>query len=183
MAEVLVQFETIVIGPSGSRWIPRACGRAQANGLWEGWIEFASVNSADEVRRTSRESVQPNHDDLMYWAQGLTQTYLEGALQRALNPAPVLEKRVTAPPRFDAPAANRAPRDVTAGAVLNPFDVYTQGEDILARQLSALSAARLRDIAVAYGFATRQAADAETAETIALAILDGVRRPPTAPHP
>jgi hypothetical protein len=181
MAEVLVRFSTIVAGPNGSRWIPRACGRAQDGGLWEGWIEFEPVNAADEVRRTSRESVQPNRDDLMYWAQGLTQTYLEGALQRALNPTRVLERRVTAHPRFDAPA-NRAPQEAAPVAVLNPFEVYRQGEDVLVRQLSAMSATRLRDIAVAYGFASRQAADAETAETIALTILDGVRKPPTAPH-
>jgi hypothetical protein len=180
MAEVLVRFETIVAGPNGSQWIPRVCGREQAGGLWEGWIEFERVSSADEVRRTSRESVQPNRDDLMYWAQGLTQTYLEGALQRALNPPRVVETHVAATPHFDAPAANRTTREVAAAAVLNPFEVYQQGEDILAQQLSAMSAARLRDIAVAYGFASRQSADAETAQRIALTILDGVRKPPAA---
>ena len=181
MAEVLVQFETIVAGPSGSRWIPRACGRAQADGLWEGWIEFEPVNSADQPRRTARESVQPNRNDLLYWAQGLTQTYLEGALRRALHPTRIVEERIAPLPRFDGPAPNRAPRDASPGAVLNPFDVYQQGEDILVRQLSAMSAARLRDIAVAYGFASRQAADAETADMIALTILDGVRKRPSAP--
>jgi len=156
------------------------CGREQASGLWEGWIEFEPVNSADEMKRTSRESVQPNRDDLMYWAQGLTQTYLEGALQRALNPTRIAgERQVSATAWFDEPAPPPEVKERPPFAVLNPFDVYQQGEDILARQLSAMSAARLRDIAVAYGFASRQVADTETAERVARTILDGVRRPPT----
>jgi len=179
MAEILVQFDTIVPGPKGSRWLPSACGRVQAGGLWEGWIEFEALNSSSQVLRTPRESVQPNREDLMYWAQGLTQTYLEGALQRALNPVQVAEKRVVdATPSFDEPAPLRVSREAAPNAVLNPFDVYAQGEDILAGQLAAMSAARLREIAVAYGFASRDAADSATAERLTSAIIAGVRNPP-----
>jgi len=181
MAEVLVQFETVVGGPNGSRWIPRACGRAQPDGLWEGWIEFEPAGESREALRTSRESVQPNRTDLMYWAEGLTQTYLEGALQRALKPTRVARRFKSMAPRFDEPAPTVAPMEVAPSAVLNPFEVYEQGEDILVRQLSAMSTARLRDIAVAYGFASRTMADAETPERLTSAILDGVRRPPAAP--
>jgi hypothetical protein len=35
--------------------------------------------------RTPRETEQPNREDLAYWATGLTQVYLEGALTRALT--------------------------------------------------------------------------------------------------
>jgi len=181
MAEVFVQFDTIVPGPDGSRWIPRACGRTQTSGLWEGWIEFEAVNPNGQVSRTPRESVQPNRDDLMYWAQGLTQTYLEGALQRALNPVRVAEQRVVnATPSFDEPASLVVTTGAAPDAVLNPFNVYAQGEDILAGQLSAMSAARLREIAVAYGFASRDAADSATAERLTSAIIAGVRNPPAA---
>lgn len=178
MAEVLVQFETIVAGPNGSRWSPRACGRARRDGLWEGWIEFEPANPADGALRTSRESVQPNRDDLMYWAEGLTQTYLEGAMQRALSPTRVSMRRTShATPRFSEPAASNISRTepVTPRAVLNPFEVYEQGEQVLVQQLSALNAARLRDIAVEYRFATSRAAAGATAESLRSTILDGVR--------
>jgi hypothetical protein len=180
MSEVLVQFDTRITGPNGSRWTPRACGRAQAGGLWEGWIEFEPANPSDRALRTSRESMQPNRDDLMYWAQGLSQTYLEGALKRAISGPPARARRtIDAAPRFNEPAAATISSSgaVAPRAVLNPFEVYQQGEDILVRQLAAIGAPHLRDIAVAYGFASREAVAGETLESLASTILAGVRNP------
>ncbi len=111
--------------------------------------------------RTSRESVQPNRDDLTYWAKGLSQTYLEGALARAVGPAHV--------------ATRSSAQTVASRAVLNPFDVWEQGEDVLVRQLGALSSARLREIAVAYRFVIGEAVDAATEETLVPIIVDGVK--------
>jgi hypothetical protein len=85
MQETLVQFEALISGPNGAQWRPRACGQAQLDSLWEGWIEFEPATGSRDSIRTPRESIQPNRDDLMYWAQGLTQTYLQGALTRALD--------------------------------------------------------------------------------------------------
>jgi len=84
MSEVLVDFDAMIVGPDGTRWTPRACGGIADDGLWEGWIEFASTDGTRHVR-TTRETEQPNRDDLAYWATGLTQVYLEGALGRALE--------------------------------------------------------------------------------------------------
>ena len=84
MSEVLVEFDASLLGPDGTRWTPRACGGIADDGLWEGWIEFASADRTAHVR-TARETEQPNRDDLAYWATGLTQVYLEGALGRAIE--------------------------------------------------------------------------------------------------
>src|SRR5947199_325543 len=117
MAEVFVEFDVVIIGPDGVGWVPRACGREDASGLWEGWIEFVPDGSAEPVR-TQRETIQPNRVDLMYWSQGLTRVYLESALLRALSPVRVHPREVRdTPPVFDGPASH---------AVLNPFDVYRQ---------------------------------------------------------
>ena len=84
MAQVLVEFDTTIPADDGTNWHPRVCGAIADDGLWEGWIEFIPVGTDDgEVIRTGRETEQPKRSDLMYWAQGLTQVYLEGALQRA----------------------------------------------------------------------------------------------------
>ena len=48
---------------------------------------YAEILMNDAVR-SGRETTQPNLTDLEYWAQGLTPVYLEGALRRALEPAP-----------------------------------------------------------------------------------------------
>ena len=179
MAEVLVQFDTTVSGSDGTRWSPRACGRVAEDGHWEGWIEFTSPGTSAEPVHTPRETKQSNRDQLMYWAQGLTQIYLEAAFVRAL--APPLRRPSEGPtvrPHFDAPAPRFA-GDEKRGPqpVLNPFEVYQQGENVLFRQLSALSRARLLDIVVSFGMPSSAAAHDSSRETLVSTIMSAVRRP------
>ena len=180
MSEVLVEFNTVLKGDNGASWTPRACGRLAADGLWEGWIEFSPGDSSARPVRTERETEQHDRSGLLYWARGLTQVYLEGALKRALVPTPRLERpsQVAAEPLFDGPRPHAAPVVMPPGRrpVLNPFEVYQQGEDILRSELSALHAPRLRDIAIEYGFATVEEADASNAAQLSALIVGGVRR-------
>ena len=108
MTEVLVEFETIVTGPNKQRYIPHACGRSLGT-VWDGWIEFAPVDPDVDPVRTPRETVQPNRADLLYWAEGLTQIFLEGALARALGePVRVKAAPVDRRPLFDTPLNDSA---------------------------------------------------------------------------
>lgn len=84
MAETFLQFDTAVAGPDGRAYTARACGAAADDGLWDGWIEF-DARDGSPVLRSPRETRQPNHADLEYWATGLTPVYLQGALERALR--------------------------------------------------------------------------------------------------
>jgi len=181
MAEVLVEFNTILRGDDGGRYAPRACARLGEDGLWEGWIEFVPADASGEPLQTGRETEQHDRSGAVYWARGLTQVYLEGALKRALQPTPVVARptQVVAEPIFDGPRRTSGPVAAVTGRrpVLNPFEVYQQGEDILASELSALRAPRLRDIAIEFGFATVDEADAATAGQLAATIIAGVRRP------
>jgi hypothetical protein len=83
MPEVLLQFSTPVLGANGRGYDARAMGAEMADGLWHGWIEFSAADS--ERVATDRETTQPNRTDTVYWATGLTQIYLKGALIRALD--------------------------------------------------------------------------------------------------
>ncbi|MGH7464730.1 MAG: hypothetical protein ACREK1_06110 [Longimicrobiales bacterium] len=105
---MLVQFEDAVTGEDGRSYIARVCGRQAADNMWEGWIEFDPGGGAP-VLRTPRETTQPNRTDLEYWATGLTVAYLEGALERAMNPeAPDLRPRTfDANPTYDGPAPSK----------------------------------------------------------------------------
>jgi hypothetical protein len=153
MAEVLVEFDAVLPGFDGGRYAPRACGRINESGLWEGWLEFSDLDTG-AVIRTGRETTQPSHADMMYWATGLTRVYLEGALARALGPTRRLEStRVDVEPTFDRPAPPLVPADVVPGphAVLDPFEVYAQGERVLRQELSALDLDHLRAIARVHG--------------------------------
>lgn len=148
MAEVLVRYTTHLPG-NGDSWLPQACGRPAGDGLWEGWIEFLGISG--RAVRTPRETEQPDRDALMYWAQGLTEAYLEGALERALDP------HVVSPPPelavqsvFAAPAERHHPSGPVVRPVLDPFATYFQGEDVLRRQLGALSRDHLVNIARGY---------------------------------
>lgn len=180
MTEVLVEYDTI-LGSAEGRWAPRACTRLANDGLWEGWIEFLPIEAdgAHEPIRSGRETEQSTRDGVLYWAVGLTQVYLEGALARAsAKPVTIVERYVT-PPRFDGPreSVRRVPVADWRRAVLDPFQVYQQGEDVLAKQLAALDAARLRDIAVAYGFAPATAVQGANAPELTRIIIAGVRAP------
>ena len=153
MAEVLVTFTTPTKAKNGDLYHGRVLGRKAHDGLWEGWLEFALAGS-DEIVITDRETEQPNRADLKYWAEGLTAAYMEGALDRALNPTPALapkaEERVfvNSEPRRPTPISVGIPRRV----VLDPFLAYTEGEDLLRSQLHALSRDHLQNIVEGYGF-------------------------------
>jgi len=125
----------------------------KAGHIWEGWIEFAAADGSD-VRRSPRETTQPDRQALAYWATGLSPTYLEGAFRRALEPrAPT----VTTPARaalFESPAPHPVADIVEPDrAVLDPFSVGAKGEELLRRDLGALRGWHLRNIIRAYDLA------------------------------
>jgi hypothetical protein len=156
MAQVVRTFETPIL-LNGISYHAQVCGRPNGN-IWEGWIEFAADDGSD-IRRTSRETTQPDRDALVYWSQGLSGTYLEGAMARALTRVKVTLRDVPEP-YFDAPAPpfefesadGRAPTEVNR-AVLDPFSVGAKGKDLLRSELGALRAWHLRNIVRAYDLA------------------------------
>jgi hypothetical protein len=160
MAEVFAAFETLVA--SGRRaFAARACGAPMDDGMWQGWIEFVAVDSG-ETLRTSRETTQPNRTDLAYWAGGLSVTYLEGALNRALQPRQNKRER-TETPTYDEPAPrpttlSAVPHDPPVESILDPFEVYENGEFVLRQKLGALASWHLVNIARAYDLTEDDAA-------------------------
>ena len=171
MAEVLVRYTTKVRGKDGTQWVPQACGGVGSDGLWEGWVEFVSESRAI---RTARETQQPNRDDLMYWAQGLTDTYLDGALARATTERTVIPREPMIAPQFDQPASRSAARGFRPRAILDPFATYAQGEDLLHGQLSALSHDNLVAIVDDYALPIRGTADMRTRKLVD-AIVEAVK--------
>lgn len=153
MAEVLVQFADMVTGPDGTPYRAQACGGEMPGGTWQGWIEFTPPEGAPV--RSGRETTQPNRQDTVYWATGLTPVYLEGALIRALEP------RTTTPPdrptasHYDEPAPRAVVEHPPANGILNPFSVYRKGEIILRRQLAALSPWHLVNIIRSHALSSR----------------------------
>src|SRR5688572_17641412 len=132
MSEVIQQYEPKVTAPNGSLWSARACARP-SGGHWEGWFEFVPAGTDRSPVRTERETTQPDRNAVAYWAGGITPTYLEGALARALHT-----------PTPQVPALPLQARR----AILDPYAVYSEGgELLLSAQLSALDVVHLRGIA------------------------------------
>ena len=157
MAEVLAEFSETISGESGIVYRAQAVGAEMPDGLWEGWIEFIPAGGGTPLR-TSRETTQPNRRNAVYWATGLTTVYLEGALERALKP---FVRDVAPPPEpiFDRPAPTTV-REIevpVADAILDPFEVYENGEVMLRRKLNALEAWHLLNIIVAYNLSDEPA--------------------------
>jgi hypothetical protein len=155
MAEVVKQFDSNAAGPGGRTFIVKACARQSEDGRWEGWLEF-DAGDGSHVLRTPRETTQPSRDAVVYWANGLSPVYLEGALARTHRPerrAP----RTVATSAYDAPADDFSERiDPSPPArpdsrpILDPFEVYAQGEEILRQELTALDPSHLRTLLQAY---------------------------------
>ena len=185
MSEVVVKFDEPITGTNGSSYFAQAVAGERSDGLWEGWIEFLPVSDDGEALASERETTQPNRTNLEYWAQGLTRVYLEGALQRAAAAAaPAVQKPAEDDtPVFGRPANHhRAPpasaQRVRPRAILDPYSVYTQGEDVLRSELGALSRSHVESIVDAYGFSpTDSPADisAMSQQTLVDAIIRGVR--------
>jgi hypothetical protein len=151
MAEVVHVFDDPVLVDGGLYTAQVAC--RQDGHIWEGWIEFVARDGAPPLR-TPRETTQPDRAAITYWATGLSRTYLEGAIARALTPPPSRIVHPLPEPAFEAPAANPA-ADIFAPdrAVLDPFSVGAKGEDLLRRELGALRGWHLRNIVRAYHLA------------------------------
>jgi hypothetical protein len=145
VAEVLLEYSGAVMSDSGKNYTARACAGDTADGKWQGWIEFVPLDGGEPLR-SARETTQPNRQDTLYWATGLTPVYLEGALRRALRPVSRPIAPPVDPPFFNDPAEPFVTRGNVGQAVLDPFSVYQKGEALLRRQLSALAGWHLVNI-------------------------------------
>jgi len=157
MSETLLQFPGTVAGPDGNEYEARACGGPLTGATWQGWIEFIPIGQGEPLR-TRRETTQPNRADTVYWASGLTQVYLEGALGRALTGRSSVPVMPPQPSVFENPAPPiTPPAAVEPSSVLDPFSVYQKGEPLLRKQLSAFATWHLVNIVRAYGLSDADA--------------------------
>ena len=188
---VLLKFEDAVTA-GGTAWRAIAFGVETPIGQWEGWLEFTPVGGELPSIATSRETTQPNRTDLDYWASGLSSVYLEGALQRAIarDSASEMSDDARAAPRKARRPGRRPPPANSTGmrrhAVLDPFAVYAQGEDVLRKELRALSPDHLEAIVDAYDLEGAHSLAAEgsdrTSDRLIAAILAAVKNSAHVPN-
>ena len=185
MAEVLVKFDEPIAGSGGKTYLAQAVGKEVDGGRWDGWLEFQGVEDGVSALASGRETTQPNRKNLEYWAQGLTKVYLEGALNRAISLSEPRRERAPMEPepsRFSEPSSRSpntdSPRPLSRRAILDPFQVYAQGERILLGELNALSRDHLENIAAANGIGMPRPGSIKSAskEDLIEAIVGDARR-------
>jgi hypothetical protein len=178
MAEVLLEFAEAVSTEQGQQYVARACGGEMPDGLWEGWVEFIPLDGGEPLR-SARETTQPNRQDTVYWATGLTPVYLEGSLRRTLNPPPPTRMGAPLPPPlFDGPAPLGERPSSTGNSIVNPFFMYQKGEAYLRRRLSALSGWHLVNVIRAHRLSDEDEAllNARHPASLVELIVERVRR-------
>ena len=76
------------ISHGGVKYHASVFGSERKDGTWSGWLQFRDAKTG-ETTRTGQETSQPSRGALEYWASGVEDVYLEGALQRAELQQPV----------------------------------------------------------------------------------------------
>jgi hypothetical protein len=98
-----------LIAAGGRTYRARVYGAVDADAHWGGWIIFFPVGGGRAIA-TGRETTQSSLANLTHWAAGLTPTYLEGALVRALalTPEAQMARELERLERLEASAEVRA---------------------------------------------------------------------------
>jgi hypothetical protein len=142
MSEVVAELDSRVVDPQGREYLVNVAAEPQDDGQWEGWLEFVPFDDTLPLI-TGTETTQPSRDAVVYWATGLGEAFLEGAFERALD--------------LDAPLPRRTPATViqpavpiTAAPVGDPFDLWSQGRDVLATHLRSLTRSELLGVIETY---------------------------------
>jgi hypothetical protein len=97
MDTLFQQFERPMTDASGDTYLVFVQGRSRPQDTWEGWLVFERQRDARRFS-TPVETTQPDEQAVLYWASGLTDTYLEGALDRALSVSIAPRSMAEAPP-------------------------------------------------------------------------------------
>jgi len=97
MDTLFQQFERPITDASRDTYLIFVQGRSRPHDTWEGWLVFERQRDARRFS-TPIETTQPDAQAVLYWASGLTDVYLEGALERALSVSIAPRSMAEAPP-------------------------------------------------------------------------------------
>jgi len=87
VTEEILEFENTVEDEDGRSHVAVVLAEERDDGKWVGRVRFTPVAGAASIE-TGAETTQPKREYVVYWAKGLTYSYLEGALVRALRGPP-----------------------------------------------------------------------------------------------
>src|SRR5688572_7118210 len=145
MAELIADLPSRVIDSEGCEFYVSVVGNPRLDGGWEGWLEYVPFDES-EVLLTRIETTQSNRSALERWAAALTDTYVQGAFQRAVAATPDLLGSHVVARRADVAAIASATTDLP-----DPFELIQLGTDRMRARLNALPRVTLLSIIAASG--------------------------------
>jgi hypothetical protein len=89
MLDLAHHYEELLTSPTGT-YRARVYGEQLDNGRWAGWLVFVPIGGGRLIA-TERETTQSSLADLAHWGAGLSEVFLQGALERALALQPEAE--------------------------------------------------------------------------------------------
>ena len=105
--ELIRTYPNVVLETDGREFACASYSKQRGDGRWEGRIVFFPLHGGPAVA-TDRETTQPRRTSLEYWADGLSPTFLQGALSRALRRGPDATPDVPPPFQEEAAATDEA---------------------------------------------------------------------------
>ena len=150
MSEVIADLPYRIVNARGDEYYVSVAGEPRADGRWEAWLEYVPTDESDALL-TSTETTQATRGDVVRWAETLTETYVQGAFERAVTGGvePALPRMVARLTR--AEAAAEAAIAASRGELPDPFELYASGRPAMRARLSVLSRAALLEIITTFG--------------------------------
>lgn len=117
MDRLLQQFDDLITDRStGEGYSARVYGRSRPGDTWQAWLVFERESDGERFV-TPVETTQSSWEAVVHWARGLSTTYFEGALKRALRGPVVARSTEGVPPPLIEGRANHDTRNARWAAI------------------------------------------------------------------
>ena len=84
MIELVTDLPYRIVDAAGSEYYASVAAEQRPDGVWEAWLEYVPTDETDPLV-TPTETTQSSRADVVRWANSLTDTYVEGAFERAVE--------------------------------------------------------------------------------------------------
>jgi hypothetical protein len=81
--ELIAELTPIRSSDDCKEWRPRVFAIERDDATWAAWLQFKCGENGEVLLTSPIETTQPSREAVAYWATGLEDVYLEGALARA----------------------------------------------------------------------------------------------------
>ena len=148
MVELIADLPYRVTDAAGAEYYVSVAAEPRVDGHWEAWLEYVPIDDSDALL-TQVETTQSTREDVVRWADALTETYVQGAFDRAV--AATMGTRLVAR-RADVERVPDVAPSPVHDALPDPFELYSLLGDSGTRvQLRPLPRATLLAIIDAFG--------------------------------